>query len=56
MRWRSALTGRSIVETGIGSSFQDEGNSMLERQLSAVQDFMENTLILMLDQHHSYQY
>src|ERR1700729_4301329 len=27
MRWRSALTGRSIVETDIGRSSQDEGNS-----------------------------
>src|SRR6202049_146652 len=42
MRWRSALTGRSIVETGIGSSSQDEGNSMLERQPRSVQDGIKN--------------
>ena len=42
MRCRSALTGRSIVGTGIESSSHDEGNSMLERQLRPAQDFIEN--------------
>src|ERR1700692_617721 len=42
MRWRSALTGRSIVEAGIGSSSQDEGNFMLERQPRSVQDGIKN--------------
>src|SRR5271165_4418301 len=42
MRWRSAVTGRSVVETGIASSSQDEGNSMLERQPRSVQDVMEH--------------
>ena len=42
MRCRSALTGRSIVGTGIGSSSHDEGNSMLERQLNPAQDVIEN--------------
>jgi hypothetical protein len=32
MRCRSALTGRSTDETGIGCSSHDEGNSMLERR------------------------
>src|SRR5271166_4713311 len=41
MRCRSALTGRSTDETGIGCSSHDEGNSMLERQLRPVQDFIE---------------
>src|ERR1700692_4738241 len=49
MRWRSALTGRSIVETGIGGSSQDEGNSMLERQPRSVQDVMENAPILTIE-------
>src|ERR1700692_4024644 len=56
MRWRSALTGRSIDETDIGSSFQDEGNSMLARQPCSAQDFMENAPIPILDQYYSYQY
>src|SRR5271166_6453030 len=42
MRCRSALTGRSIVGTGIGSSSHDEGNSMLERQPRPAQGFIEN--------------
>jgi hypothetical protein len=50
---RSARTGRSIGETDIGSSFQDEGNSMLARQPRSAQDFMENALISALYQHSS---
>jgi hypothetical protein len=42
MRCRSALTGRSTDETGIGCSSHDEGNSMLKRQLRPAQDFIEN--------------
>jgi hypothetical protein len=42
MRCRSALTGRSTDETGIGCSSHGEGNSMLERQLRPAQDFIEN--------------
>src|ERR1700722_14484445 len=44
MRWRRALTGRSTEERDIGSSFQDEGNSMLKPRLCLAQDSMENTL------------
>jgi hypothetical protein len=44
MRCRSALTGRSTDETGIGCSSHDEGNSMLERQLCPAQGFIEYPL------------
>jgi hypothetical protein len=42
MRCRSALTGRSTDETGIGCSSHDEGNSMLGRRQRLAQDFIEN--------------
>jgi hypothetical protein len=44
MRRRSALTGRSTDETDIGSSFHDEGNSMLKPPPRHAQDSMENAL------------
>jgi hypothetical protein len=44
MRRRSALTGRSTDETDIGSSFHDEGNSMLKALPRLAQDSRENAL------------
>jgi hypothetical protein len=44
MRRRSALTGHSTDETDIGSSFHDEGNSMLKASPCLAQDSMENAL------------
>jgi hypothetical protein len=44
MRCRSALTGRSTDETGIGRSSHDERNPMLERQPRPAQGFIENAL------------
>jgi hypothetical protein len=44
MRWRRALTGRSTDETVIGSSFHDEGNSMLKPRPRSAQDSTKNAL------------
>jgi hypothetical protein len=44
MRCRSALTGRSTDETGMGWSSHDEGNFMIERRMRPAQDFIKNPL------------